>query len=237
MTSSGINEEAGQTGRQLNYGALADAFIIILVLVAVKQFFLLYTLKYAGPISTFTAMAVATWRLRVRGMGWADLGFVKPKSWLKTLLLSGAAFSVIVLAGVVGGELAGVFFERGYVADRFGDMEGNLPVYLIWMGLVWTHSAFFEEMLFRAFIINRFGAFLGGSTAATLISVTLAAVFFGYRHAYYQGAYGFVVTGVIGFALGLFYIWIGKNNLLPQILAHGYMNSIGFTARFLGLRD
>ena len=64
-----------------------------------------------------------------------------------------------------------------------------------------------------------------------------AALFFGYRHAYYQGLYGFVATGAVGAGLGFFYIWIGKRNLLPQILAHGYMNSLGFTLRFLGLRD
>ena len=237
MSSSEISQQTANGRWHLNYGALADAIIIIVVLVAVKQFFLLYTIKYAGPISTFTAMAVGTWRLRARGMGWSDLGFRKPDSWLRTLLWSAGAFGVIVVGGVVGSEVAELFFERGYVANRFGDIEGNVPMYLLWMVLVWTHSAFFEEMLFRAFLINRLGAFLGGSTAATLLSVTLAAVFFGYRHAYYQGAYGFVVIGTIGFALGLFYVWIGKNNLLPQILAHGYMNSIGFTMRFLGLRE
>lgn len=237
MTSNNNSEHADPERLSLNWSALLDALIIILVLVAVKQFFLLYTIKYAGPISTFTAMAFATWRLRARGMGWANLGFKKPESWRKTLLWSGAAFGVIVAFGVIGGEIAEQFFEKADPSNRFGNIEGDVPMYLLWMVLVWTHGAFFEEMLFRAFIINRFGSFLGGSTAATLVSVVVAAVFFGYRHAYYQGLYGFVVTGAIGLGLGLFYVWIGRKNLLPQILAHGYMNTIGFTARFLGLRS
>ncbi len=237
MSNQDAGLKAETKGWQLNYGALLDAIIIIAVLVVVKQFCLIYINKYAGPISTFTTMFVATWRLRARRMSWADLGFEKPESWWRTLLLSGLVFGVIVIFSAVGGGIAGLFFEKGYVFNRFGDIERNVPMYLLWMGLVWTHSAFFEEMLFRAFIIDRLGAFLGGSTAATLVSVTLAAIFFGYRHAYYQGAYGFVVTGVIGFGLGLVYVWFGKNNLLPQILAHGYVNSIGFTMRFLGLRD
>lgn len=219
-----------------NWSALLDVLIIIAVLVAVKQFFLLYTIKYAGPISTFTAMAVATWRLRAGGMTWGDLGFKKPENWLKTLLWTGAVFAVIVGFGAVGSGIAEQFFERENTSNRFGDIEGDVPMYLLWMVLVWTHSAFFEEMLFRAFIINRFGAFLGGSTAATLVSVVAAAVFFGYRHAYYQGLFGFVVTGTIGLGLGLFYVWVGRKNLMPQILAHGAMNSLGFTMRFLGMR-
>lgn len=237
MTDNQIGEPADQDALRFDWRALLDTFIIVAVLVAVKQFFLLYTIKFAGPISTFTAMAVATWLLRRRGMGWADLGFRMPVSWWKTLLWSVAAFGVILVAGGIGSELAEQFFDRRYVADRFGDIEGDLPMYLLWMGLVWTHGAFFEEMLFRAFIINRFSAFLGGSTAATVLAVVVAAIFFGYRHAYYQGPFGFVVTGSIGLAFGLFYMWIGKNNLLPQILAHGYMNSISFTLRFVGLKE
>lgn len=237
MSNQEVGPDAATKGWQLNYGALLDAIIIIAVLVVVKQLCLIYINKFAGPISTFTAMFVATWRLRARDMSWADLGFKKPESWWRTLLLSGLVFGVIVLFSAAGSGIAGLFYEKGYVFNRFGDLEGDVPMYLMWMALVWTHSAFFEEMLFRAFIINRLGTFLGGSTAATLVSVTLAAVFFGYRHAYYQGAYGFVVTGVIGFGLGLVYVWFGKGNLLPQILAHGYVNSIGFTLRFLGMRD
>lgn len=238
INSSGANAGSRFSFNWLvfNWSAFLDVLIIVAVLVTVKQFFLLYTIKYAGPISTFTAMGVATWRLRKRGMSWGDLGFKKPESWGKTLAWSVAVFGVILLFAGIGGEIAKLFFVKGFVADRFGDFEGNVPMYLVWMALIWTHAAFFEEMLFRAFIINRFGAFLGGSTAATVVSVVLAAVFFGYRHAYYQGLYGFVVTGVIGLGLGIVYVWIGRKNLLPQILAHGYMNTISFTLRFLGIK-
>lgn len=235
MNNSNASAETGAP-RSFNWRALGDALLIIIVLVAVKQFFLLYTIKYAGPISTFTAMAFATWRLRASGMSWRDLGFKKPDNIFKTLLISVGVFGAVVVAGAVGSGIAELFFDKAYVADRFGDIEGNIPMYALWMVLVWTHSAFFEEMLFRAFIINRLQSFLGGEMWATIASVVLAALFFGYRHAYYQGPYGFVVTGFIGLMLGGIYVWFGKKNLWPQILAHGYMNTIGFTLRFLGVK-
>ena len=234
--AEGVRLRASEKWRP-DWSVLIDALIIVTVLVAVKQTFLLITIKYAGPISTFTAMAVATWRLRAQGMGWGDLGFRRPESWRKTLLWSGAAFALIAISGGAGSAFAELFYDKAYVADRFGDIEGDVPMYLVWMALVWTHGAFFEEMLFRAFLINRLGVFLGGGTWATVLSVVIAAVFFGYRHAYYQGPNGFIVTGIIGLALGFFYVWIGRNNLMPQILAHGYANSIGFTMRFLGLKE
>ncbi len=219
-----------------NWTALWDAVLIILVLVAVKQFFLMYTVKFAGPISTVTAVIVATWRLEKSGLGWSDLGFVRPKGLWRTLALSVLAFAVIVLGSGLGGALADLFFTKAPPTDRFGNIEGDVPAFLMWLMLVWTHSAFFEEMLFRAFLIYQLAAFFGGSTRANLIAVVLAALFFGYRHAYYQGAYGFVATGIIGLGLGLFYLWVGRTNLLPQIIAHGAANTLSFTYRFLGLK-
>jgi len=221
---------------RFHWPALIDALIVIITLVVVKQTFLLYTVKFAGPISTFTAMIVATWRLRARGTTWADLGLKKPENFLKTIGWSIIAFGVIIAGAALGNLLAEPFFDKLPSTNRFGNIEGDIPAFLMWLGLIWTHSAFFEEMLFRAFIIHHLGEFFGGDKAALIISVVLAALFFGYRHAYYQGAFGFVVTGSIGLTLGIFYVWFGRKNLLPQIIAHGTMNTIGFTMRFLGLR-
>ncbi|MDX1704720.1 MAG: hypothetical protein R3235_10550, partial [Altererythrobacter ishigakiensis] len=65
-------------------GALLDLAIVVVVLVGVKQSLLPYTIVYAGPASTFTAMLVATFLLHRRGFGWSDLGLRWPESWLKT---------------------------------------------------------------------------------------------------------------------------------------------------------
>ena len=66
-------------------GALLNLAIVVAVLVGVKQSLLLYTVVYAGPASTFSAMAVATFLLYRRGFSWSDLGLRWPDSWLKTL--------------------------------------------------------------------------------------------------------------------------------------------------------
>jgi CAAX amino terminal protease family. len=103
------------------------------------------------------------------------------------------------------------------------------------MALVWTHSAFFEEMLFRAFLIGRGSDILGGGRWAGAVMLMTMSVFFGYRHFYYQGLHGALVTGAIGFSIGVMYLWFGRRNLLPLIIAHGLVNSISQTQRFLGV--
>ena len=75
---------------------------------------------------------------------------------------------------------------------------------------------------------------MGSSRAATLAAVVLAAIFFGYRHYYYQGMHGAIVTGLIGLVFGLVYVWIGRRNILPLVFAHGIANSLAQTARYLG---
>ncbi len=214
-------------------GALLDLAIVVAVLVGVKQSLLPYTIVYAGPASTFSAMAVATFLLYRRGFSWSDLGLRWPDSWLKTLGLTVAIFLAMLVVAGGGGAIVGQFFPDVGTSGRFDFVKGNLVGYLTVMVLVWTHGSFFEELLFRAFVITKGEAVLGGSRAASIAAVFMAAIFFGYRHYYYQGMYGAIMTGLIGFLFGLIYIWIGRRNILPLAFARGLANSIAQTSRFL----
>jgi membrane protease YdiL (CAAX protease family) len=69
---------------------------------------------------------------------------------------------------------------------------------------------------------------------ADIAALTAMSAFFGYRHYYYQGFHGAVVTGAMGLSIGIMYLWFGRRNLLPLIIAHGLVNSISQTQRFLG---
>lgn len=214
--------------------ALADLLIVVAVLVAVKQSVLPFSTLFAGPASTFTAMAVATWLLHRRGSSWADLGLVWPESWPRTLGLTALVILLFLAAAAGFGALADLLFEDVGTSGRFDFVEGNLAGYLLIMALVWTHRSFFEELLFRALVISKAGAALGGTTTASVLAVVLAAIFFGYRHYYYQGMHGALVTGGIGLVFGFVYLAIGRKNMLPLILTHGLANSIAQTERFLG---
>ncbi len=217
--------------------ALVDLAAVIATLVIIKQWVLHHSFLYAGPASTFTAMIVATWILKKRGLKWQDLGLRKPSSWLKTWGLSLLVFIVFAIYMQLSDTLASQFFKDVGTSGRFDHIEGDLTAYLIIMFLTWTHAAFFEELLFRAYIINRTACFLGGGLKADLLAVVFSAVFFGYRHHYYQGMHGAFTTGMAGLVLGLFYIWFGRQNILPLVLTHGVVNSLGQTLRFLGIKD
>lgn len=220
---------------EFDRGALIDLLIILTTLIVVKQSVLLFSEVGGGPASTLTAMIVGTFMLRRRGMAWADLGMTKPDSWLKSVLWAAIVFFLILLTAGVTSAGADLFFDKQPRTNRFGDIEGDVAAFAMYLVIIWTHTAFFEELLFRAFIINRLEAFLGDMKWATPVAVVLAAAFFGYRHYYYQGMHGAIVTGCIGLTLGIYYVRRGHRNLWPMFLAHGSMNTLGFTMRFLGI--
>lgn len=217
--------------------ALRDLFAVVSVLVIVKQSLLPITQLYAGPASTLSAMIVGSFLLRRRGLAWSDLGLRWPESWPKTLGLTLLAMAFFLVCTQLMVVVADVFFEDIGTSDRFSHIEGNFPAYLLIMVIVWTHGSFFEELLFRAFIINHTSEALGGGLRSDIAALIISSAFFGYRHAYYQGWHGALVTGAGGFAFGVFYLWFGRRNIMPLIFAHGAFNTLGQTFRYLGIED
>ncbi len=228
---------AKTTKTGVDLGALADLAIILAVLIVVKQSLLPISTLYAGPASTFSAMFVATLLLRLRGISWRDLGLRWPENWLRTIGLTVLTFVLFIAAAAIFSIIADRFFEDVGASGRFDHVEGDVVSYVIVMALVWTHGSFFEELLFRAFIISKASRLLGGGILADLIAVGFSSVFFGYRHYYYQGLNGALVTGGIGLTFGLLYLWFGRRNVLPLIFTHGIANSLAQTLRFLGIED
>ena len=228
-----IEQTASYSRRDIH--ALVDLLLVIGVLVGVKQSLLPHTQLYAGPASTLSAMIVGTILLKFRGLSWGELGLRRPDSIWKLVLLTALTMALMIGAMGGGGWIADQIFEDIGTSGRFDHVEGNLIAYLGVMALVWTHAAFFEELLFRAFIISRGSTFLGGGLRADLLAVLFAGLFFGYRHYYYQGLNGALTITFVGWVLGLLYLWFGRRNLFPLILAHGLINSLGMTSRFLGI--
>lgn len=238
MTGSPDSESVlTRQAKLLDGGALIDLLIILAVLVIVKQSVLPFSYLYAGPASTFSAMVVATILLGRRGLGWKNLGLRWPENWWKTIGLTLLSMAAFIAATQTMQIFANAFFDDVGTSGRFDHIEGNPAAYVGIMLLVWTHGSFFEELLFRAFVIDRTSSAFGRSWPADVGAALFSSIFFGYRHYYYQGMHGALITGAGGFAFAMLYLWFGRKNIMPLIFAHGIFNSLGQTFRFLGIRD
>lgn len=224
-------------------GLLLEVGFLLAVLVGTKLIFDQIVWRYAGPISLGITLAVLAMIMAWRGESRATLGLIRLKRWWSApLILPQAILGVIaILAAGTGVAFAGDFLgfwslegDQEGIDARFGDIVGNLPVYLGWLALTWTSAAIGEEVFFRGYLINRIGRILPDARWGQVLSVMIPAFIFGMVHVYYQGIPGLIQTGLIGAALGTLYL-VYKRNLWPLILAHGAVNTLSFTTLYLGL--
>lgn len=86
-----------------------------------------------------------------------------------------------------------------------------------------------EEFLFRGFLIATLAGFMPAWLAAVV-----AAVFFGFGHAY-QGGKGVAGIAALGLIMGLLYVWAGS--LLPVILIHIALDAGNGATTYFALRE
>lgn len=232
-----------QTHTSSRWTALAEVIAFVAIAISSKLLVDQFIWKFSGPITLIGTLILITIYMRFQGMKWSEMGLrslpgLKSKLLLiPQILLIFVVFAAAVLFFSEGLPAMGFEFmaeESEGVNDRWGNIEGNLPVYLLWLGIVWTSAAFGEEMFFRGFLITRLEAVFRGIPIGTILSVLIPALIFGYGHFYYQGWSGLVMTGVIGLIFGSFFL-IYKHNLWPLIIFHGLFDTLGMTAMYFGI--
>ncbi|MEM7740897.1 MAG: CPBP family intramembrane glutamic endopeptidase [Pseudomonadota bacterium] len=205
--------------------------IEILVVTAIWAALILNSVPHAGPIAVFASIVAITFFQVLRQERWSHLGLRFPRSWIGlgagTLATIGVFLSVVVLSPLIL-----------QFADRLtGGAERALPDVttmshlLMLLLLSWTTAAIGEEMIFRGFLMTRVADLFGRSAMSWVVALVLSSIIFGSLHAY-QGINGMLVTGMVGFIFGVWYL-IGRRNLLPLIIAHGLVDTMSVMALYL----
>lgn len=199
--------------------------------------------RFAGPMSMACTIAFIAFMARLRSESCADFGLRSlPGLKSKLLFLPQVILGMVAIMGSgavvgLGGEALGLWdmsVTPTGVEDRFAGTTGNLPRYLMWMGLGIVSGGFGEEIFFRGYLMRRIEGILPASALRPVLMVVLPALMFGGVHFYYQGLSGLLSIAAIGFAIGTLYL-LYKRNLWPLIVAHALVDSIGFTALYLGV--
>lgn len=165
-----------------------------------------------------------------RQIGWDQLGLEMPESIasvaiafiaLAVFLLLFMRFGIPMIYGTLGGVPE---------AERFSDLQDNLPLFIGALLAIWVSAAFAEELLFRGFVQNRLEDLLGGRGGWILVAL-LQGGLIALLH-FHEQASGMVVAGSIGAVFGAFY-YFGGRNLWHLILFHGLRDSMALTQVFL----
>jgi len=188
-----------------------------------------------GLFWSLTTFAVATWRMRARGVTWVELGLRKPGS-LKKAAVATASILGMAVASIVIFEILKDQFSWGLSPDtssesavsKFGDLKGNWTLFFSIIPLIWLESLL-EEVLDRGFLMNWIERMFSSTFPATVIAVILQAVIFGFRHSN-DFSERSITVGLIGLAMGIGYVVFGRN-LWPLILAHCALNTMSMLDR------
>jgi hypothetical protein len=186
------------------------------------------------PITQTIFLVPLVWiLLRSRNERWSTIGFYRPDN-------PGRAVALGVLAGVFM-ELFAVYVSTPQISTYFGvepdyselkDIQGNLPLLFVFLGLSWVIAAFGEEICFRGFLMKRVAQVFGENRVAWIISLVLSSVLFGWGHTE-QGVSGWVQEGLSGLLLGVLFL-ATKRNLAVPIVAHGGSNTLAFVLIYFG---
>src|SRR5437868_3443132 len=159
-------------------------------------------------------IAIGWGLIRLRGEQLADIGLKRPASWGRTFLI-GIAYAAVVFAAIYFSERAG--FRRDL--SKFNAVHGNLELTIYAVGYAFIGAGFYEEFVFRGFLMQGLAMCFGASRGAWLVACVIQAVLFGAAHAY-QNPLGMLITGGLGLLMGVIVLASGRN-LWPVIIGHG----------------
>jgi membrane protease YdiL (CAAX protease family) len=227
MTESGSEVSEGtRSVRRWRY--LVDIIVLVAVTFALPiGFGAVYRPKAMQSEFVFAAIvqllgvAIAWMLIRLRGERLADIGLKQPENWWRTIVI-GLVAAALVFAAMYISEKAG--FRRDL--SRFKDAKGNLEltVYGVFYALI--GAGFYEEFMFRGFLMQGLAMLFGGSRVAWIVACVLQGALFGAGHAY-QNPLGVAITGTLGVLMGLLVLASGRN-LWPAIIGHGLFDASRF---------
>jgi membrane protease YdiL (CAAX protease family) len=185
------------------------------------------------PLPVVLFFFVGWGSLRLRHLGWRDVGLRQPQKWLLTVLLAlvigiGYQFLDIFIIGPLLERLTGQAVDL----SQFNGLQGSLPALIISLILTWTEAAFIEEMFFRGYFFNRLTDLFGNRRVGILLALLVSSLAFSLAHGY-QGITGILDTFLGGLLLGLLYLYARRNLWLP-ILTHGVIDTLAFLLIYAG---
>jgi hypothetical protein len=180
-------------------------------------------------VANLLMLAMIWTSLKLRGQSWKDFGLTLTRvSLTEGLRIFGLSLLVFVIA--VGSFLMGSILMANITGipesadlSRYDFLKDNLGGLFLSLAGVYIVSSFGEEVIYRAFLINRISEMANATKYSSVIAVILSSIFFGLIH-YEWGPMGMVQTGFMGLALGICYIKL-KKRLWILILAHAYMDT------------
>jgi len=233
------NKENTKIGYLLNTNRIAKISEILLVFALAYVLIKILTpytgdnqlMKFGIVWCTNILMISLVWLgIKLRGQKWSDFGLtfgrIRLKKSIRIFLLS----LLVCILGAAGYMLGTLAMANISGMPESADMSvyeylhNNIFMLILTLIGVYIISSFGEEVVYRAFLINRISELGLDTKYGKMATVLISAVIFGLVH-YTWGPTGMVSTGLMGLVMGICYLKF-KKNLWILVLAHAYLDTI-----------
>jgi membrane protease YdiL (CAAX protease family) len=180
------------------------------------------------PSLVLLAMAVISLVIRRQGIG--SLGLTRFKGWG----LVGKTFAIAVVWSVF--QLSATMPIANHVSGEtqdlsaFDDLQGNVGMFAALLVAGWLLGAFAEELAYRGYLLTRIREATDNGRVGLAIAVLMSSMLFGVAHSE-QGLIGVLIVTIDSIYFSV--LRLHYKTLWASALAHGFNNTIGFTAFFL----
>jgi uncharacterized protein len=161
-----------------------------------------------------SAILVLVWA-RVSRTPWRELGFVRPSSWIATVIIAiafGVTFKFVMKAVVMP------LFGAPPINQAYHFLAGNRAALPGMFYLIIVGAGFGEETFFRGWMFERLGKLFGASVGAKTVIVLVTSILFAAVHYPFQGVPGVQQAFVTGLAFGTIFAITGRIFML--MIAH-----------------
>ena len=175
--------------------------------------------------------------IRLRGQPMSDFGLTFKRLTIKESLRNFLFSMLVSILGAAGYMLGTLVMASISGMPESADMgvyaylHNNIFMLIFTLAGVYVVSSFGEEVVYRAFLINRITELGLDSKYGKMGAVLFSAVIFGLVH-FEWGPTGMVSTGLMGLVFGICYLKL-KKKLWILVLAHAYLDTILLVQVFL----
>jgi membrane protease YdiL (CAAX protease family) len=186
-----------------------------------------------NEVPILVVLAIASMRWREGAWRWNALGFKRPGSWSRLVMIGlAAAATRVILGSFLIEPVTAYFWPPIKAPSQVNEIRGHFTAVLTYLPLVWVFAGFGEEIGYRGYLLNKLADVFGRTRAADVVAILGSALLFGYGH-YYKGPAGILDSGMAGVILGAAYYVSGKN-LWTCVLTHGLIDTFGLLAAYAG---